>query len=197
MASVQIPNLPAAIGLNGTEELEVVQGGTSCRTTTQAIANLSLGSAYGTHGAFHSTVIQTNPIASAVNKMTYNTTTLSSGVTVVNNSQIKVAYSGVYNFQFSAQLEKTDGGTDNADIWIQINGSNVDYTNTRIELAGNNAKQIAAWNFVIQMSADQYVELCWSSADADVRLYAEGPNTGPARPGIPSVIATMTLVKPL
>lgn len=38
MSSVQIPNLPAAIGLSGAEELEIVQGGTSARTTVGAIA---------------------------------------------------------------------------------------------------------------------------------------------------------------
>jgi hypothetical protein len=36
---IQIPNLPVAITLNGSEQVEVVQAGTSCRTTTGAIAN--------------------------------------------------------------------------------------------------------------------------------------------------------------
>ena len=40
MANVQIPNLGVAISLSGTEEVEVVQSGTSRRATTQQIANL-------------------------------------------------------------------------------------------------------------------------------------------------------------
>lgn len=40
-SNIQIPNLPVAITLTGTEQVEVVQAGTSCRTTTQAIANLA------------------------------------------------------------------------------------------------------------------------------------------------------------
>jgi len=40
MANVQIPNLPVAIALSGTEEIEVVQSGTSRRATTQQIADL-------------------------------------------------------------------------------------------------------------------------------------------------------------
>ena len=40
-SNIQIPNLPVAITLTGTEQVEVVQSGTSCRTTTQAIANLA------------------------------------------------------------------------------------------------------------------------------------------------------------
>lgn len=36
---IQIPNLPVAINLDGSEQVEIVQAGTSCRTTTGAIAN--------------------------------------------------------------------------------------------------------------------------------------------------------------
>lgn len=197
MASVQIPNLPAAIALTGVEQLEIVQAGVSVRTTTQAIANLSVGSNFGAHGAFHHTLTQLSAGANQINKMVFNTTTLSDGVSVNSNSRITVAYNGIYNLEFSAQIQKTDGGTDNIDIWLQINGSNVDYTNTRIELAGNSAKSVASWNFLISLSAGQYAELCWSSADVDVNLHAEGPLVTPTRPGIPSVIATMTMIKPL
>lgn len=38
-AVVQIPQLPAATALNGTEQFEAVQAGVSVRVTTQQIAN--------------------------------------------------------------------------------------------------------------------------------------------------------------
>jgi parallel beta-helix repeat protein len=41
MSSVQIPNLPVAIALNGSEQLEAVQAGTSVRVTTNQIASLA------------------------------------------------------------------------------------------------------------------------------------------------------------
>ncbi len=40
-SNIQIPNLGVAIALSGQEQVEVVQAGTSKRTTTQAIANLA------------------------------------------------------------------------------------------------------------------------------------------------------------
>ena len=40
-SNIQIPNLGAAISLNGTEQLEMVQAGTSVRGTTQQIADLA------------------------------------------------------------------------------------------------------------------------------------------------------------
>jgi hypothetical protein len=41
VSSVQIPNLPVAISVTGTEQLEAVQSGTSVRVTSQQIASLS------------------------------------------------------------------------------------------------------------------------------------------------------------
>ena len=38
-SNVQIPNLPVGISLNGEEQLEAVQAGTSVRITSQQIAN--------------------------------------------------------------------------------------------------------------------------------------------------------------
>lgn len=40
MANVQIPNLPQAIGLSGSELVEAVQGGTSVRITVNQIASV-------------------------------------------------------------------------------------------------------------------------------------------------------------
>ena len=40
-SNIQIPNLPVGISLNGEEQLEAVQAGTSVRITSQQIANLA------------------------------------------------------------------------------------------------------------------------------------------------------------
>lgn len=40
-SNIQIPNLGVAVGLNGQEQVEIVQAGVSKRTTTQDIANLT------------------------------------------------------------------------------------------------------------------------------------------------------------
>ena len=146
------------------------------------------------YGAFYSTQDQTNAGATTANKMTYNVTDLSSGVTIVSNSRITIANGGVYNIQFSAQLDKTDSGDDVVDIWLCKNGSNVANTNTQITLVGNNGKHVAAWNFVVQAQAGDYYELCWSSPDAAVFLNYVAAASTPTRPAIPSVILTVTQI---
>jgi len=75
MSAIQIPNLPAATGLNGTEQLEGVQSGTSVKITTAQIANY-ISSAYPAPGI--SSVTGTAPIAAS---------TVSGAVTISLNSQ--------------------------------------------------------------------------------------------------------------
>lgn len=151
----------------------------------------ALGST-GYVGAFHDTTVQNN--AAEINKFRYNSTTISDGVAVVANTQLKVYHTGNYNIQFSAQIDKTDAGNDHIDIWLRKNGNDLEHTNTRVWVEGNNAKNVAAWNWVASASANDYFEVVWYSPDTQIRIYAEEPQTGPTRPGIPSIIITVTQV---
>ena len=151
------------------------------------------------YGNFYSTLTQTNvgeaQTPDIANAMTFNSPPDGVGVTIVSNSRITVANAGTYNLQFSAQVEKTNNGNDSIDIWLAKNGTNVAWSSTRTWLYGNNAKHVSAWNFVITLAANDYLELMWSSANPAVQLTAEGAATAPVRPEIPSVIATLTFVK--
>ena len=146
------------------------------------------------YGSFYSTQDQTNAGATATNKMTFNATDISSGVSIVSSSRITIANAGIYNIQFSAQLDKTDSGDDIVDIWLCKNGSPVANTNTQTTLVGNNGKHVAAWNFVVQASSGDYYELCWHSADTGVFLNYVAAASNPTRPAIPSIILTVTQV---
>ena len=79
-------------------------------------------------------------------------------------------------------------------IWLAENGANLDWTNTEVTVLGNHGKFVAAWNFVVEANDNDYFELMWSSADQFMQLTASAADTGPTRPGIPSVIVTVTQV---
>lgn len=153
----------------------------------------ALGST-GYVGSFYDTTIQTNPVANTVNLFTFNSTWITDGVQVIESSKLKVLHAGNWNIQFSAQVEKTDSGEDQINIWLRKNGSDIAYTNTRVTVDGNNAKVVTAWNWVVTSVANDYFQIAWSSADTDMRIYAEGAQTSPTRPGIPSIIVTVTQV---
>jgi len=144
------------------------------------------------YGAFYSTVTQTNAGATSANAITYNQTDLSNGVTIVSNSRITLANPGVYDIQFSAQVQKSSGGSDEKDIWLSKNGTELPFTNTSIILDGNPAYSVAAWNFLVQATGGDYYELYWHSSDTTIDLHAGATGSNPTRPAIPSVILTVT-----
>ena len=148
--------------------------------------------ATGSYGSFYDTTTQTNPVGNIPRSMSLNTTDITNGVSVSGstnpfNTYIKTENAGVYNIQFSAQLDKTDSGVDDVVIWLRKNGINLTDTATTITLNGNNDKQVAAWNWFVNSAANDYYQIIWQSLDTDLRLLAE-PADG--HPGIPSVIVT-------
>ena len=155
----------------------------------------STGTVFGYWGSFWDTTTQTNAGITAANVMRFNNMDLqSNGAYVTAGSRLTVTNTGVYNIQFSAQFDKTDSGRDDVEIWLSKNGTNVPDTATIIGADGNNAKIVAAWNFVIPMNANDYAELYWHSDDIQMRVYARPAATNPTRPSIPSIIATVTQV---
>lgn len=197
MAVIQIPNLPVASTLVGDEELEIVQAGVSCRTTTQDVANLAVPLVYfaGYYGSFCNTASQTNAGTTSANVVTFNVTTSSSGVSLAASTRLTAANAGVYNLQFSVQVSKSDDGNDDFDIWLRLNGSNVSNTNSRVTLTATGDTKLISRNYVVTLAAGGYVELVWSSADINMSLSAYAGGSNPTRPAVPSVIATLTLVQ--
>jgi len=68
-SNIQIPNLPVAIALSGTEQVEIVQAGASNRTTTQNIANLANISV-----AQNVTTTQKNALSATAGRLVFDTT---------------------------------------------------------------------------------------------------------------------------
>ena len=151
---------------------------------------------FNNYGTFYSTDNQLNPVAGAVNLVTYNNTAEAFGVSVdpLNPSRLLVTAAGVYNFQFSAQLDHAGGGKARFYIWFRRNGVDLPASATTLVLPGPNDELVAAWNYLMTMEAGDYFELVWSSPDAGARLLA-APAAAPV-PAIPSVIMTVTYVYP-
>ena len=148
------------------------------------------------YGAFSDTTTQTIVSANAAYAMTFNTTDAANGVSIGSpSSRLVVANQGVYNVQFSAQLDKSSGAAADVHIWLRKNGTNVPNTASKVVIQGTAAELVAAWNFIIQLEPTNYVELMWASSDTNVVLLAA--STTSVWPAIPSVICTITQVNNL
>lgn len=153
----------------------------------------------GYHGSFQSNVDQTTAGIATPTLVRYEITDLSYGVSVASNptgpanTRIKVDHQGVYNFQFSIQVVAGDNNQQ-VYFWLKKNGSDVSASNTEVDLPNKDYGYVAAWNFLISMAANDYVELSWSATNVGTFLNSGTPGAGYG-PLIPSVIATMCLVR--
>ena len=145
------------------------------------------------YGAFHDTTTQTAAVINTAYPVTFNATDLSSNVTIgTPTSRVITSVAGIYNFQFSIQLHKTNASVGFVYIWARINGTDVANSASKIALNGSQAETIAAWNFVLNMNANDYFELVWSTDDTGCQLLYN--TTVAPVPAIPSVILTVTQV---
>lgn len=149
------------------------------------------------YGVFSDLTMQSGSADTAY-AMKLNTTEIASGFSIVSGSRITAANAGTYNLQFSVQLEQTTNNAADVSIWLRKNGTNVPNTNTDLTVqkatSGGVAKMVAAWNFIVQLNATQYVELMWSSTRSDTQLHYHDVVSTPSRPATPSVIVTMTQI---
>jgi hypothetical protein len=148
------------------------------------------------HASYFDTTTQTNPVADSVNLFTFDSIVSEFQVKRgVPTSKIYAANTGLYNIQFSAQLDKTGGGASSVYIWPRVNGQNVADSATKMVIDGPNNEIVPAWNFLLPMKAGDYFELAWQSPDTAVVILAE-PASGNI-PGIPSIILTVVYVSRL
>lgn len=148
------------------------------------------------YGSFSDTTLQVAASINTAYAMTFNTTDSSNGVSRGSpTSRLVVDNQGVYNVQFSAQLDSLSGGTVNVYIWLRKNGTNVPNTASTIAIQGTAARTVAAWNFIIQLEPTNYVELMWATDSTNARILAASATS--VWPAIPSVICTITQVNNL
>lgn len=148
------------------------------------------------YGQFSDTTTQSGSADTAYS-MKLNTIDFAHQVTIANGTRITPANTGIYNLQFSAQLQNTANTTIDFDIWLAYTGSNVANSNTNITLtkvAGSLGRSVAAWNWLLPIVANDYVEIKWSCNSSTGEILSHGTQTNPLRPAIPSVIATLTQI---
>ena len=163
-------------------------------TSTGGSGSGGFNTATGSYGSFFDTTTQTASLANTPYPMRFNTTDVTNGVSISGSSNnfIKIANSGIYDLQFSAQLARSAGsGTEDVLIWLRKNGTDLSWTNTDVTFTGgSNVRQVAAWNWFLNAAAGDAYEIVWSTTSANIVIEA---NTTP-NPDVPSVIATVARI---
>jgi hypothetical protein len=149
------------------------------------------------YGSFTSNVTQTNPVANVARRFSADTTEINNGVILSANTRFVVQNTGVYNLQFSMQLQQTNNVNSSISIWFRKNGVDIPRTNTELGIdkgGGGTSQLVAAWNIVESLAANEYLEIMWSSPDTGMEILWENTKTSPTRPSTPSLIVSLTQV---
>lgn len=158
------------------------------------------------HGSFYDTETQSDGVDTP-NAVQLNSTFTEDtfGISIANNAsnkptRVTTEFPGVYNFQFSLQLENQDNAQHEVTIWVRINGVDVPNTTTLVTVPARKSASIygygvAAWNFVLTMQGGDYFELIWASTSALVTIPYSPEQVSPyPHPAVPSTILTVSFV---
>lgn len=154
------------------------------------------------YGSFQDGTDQTAANTTTAYAITFDTTDFSNGVTLSNSSRLNVSQDGIYNIQFSVQLENSTNDTQDVDIWFRKNGTDIAkscsvYGLPARKSSGDPSHNIAALNFFVSLLANDYIQIMWRTSNVGVTIQHYAAGTSPTRPVTPSVIATVSFVSNL
>lgn len=150
------------------------------------------------YGSYYDTTTQSIAVINTAYPITLNSTAnkindgpMQYGVYIgTPTSRVYVDIAANYNIQFSLQLYSSSSSAKIVTIWLRVNGTDVADSATNFTLNSNNQAAVAAWNFVLNLSAGDYFELVWSSDSTAVTIQSLAASA--PRPAIPGVILTVT-----
>jgi hypothetical protein len=148
------------------------------------------------YGCFYDTTDQAATTVDTETVVTFDTTSVTRGVTVQDNTEITAAYAGTYNAQFSVQLLNTNSQEADVWLWLKKNGTNVVDSGGRVTVPSRHGSidghLITGWNNFVELDVGDYLELYWETTALTTTL-----ETVPAasdHPAAPSVIFTLDRV---
>jgi hypothetical protein len=145
----------------------------------------------GYWGSFWDTTTQTNASSSNVMRLN-NTDGDSNGVRITSGSKITFDHDGIYNLQFSAVFTSDNASSNDVNVWFNKNGSTLSDSNTILTIAGQ-SNAVAAWNYVLKLYSNDFIELYWSSPESTMKI-EYSPSQSAIIPATPSLIVTATQV---
>jgi hypothetical protein len=151
---------------------------------------------YMPRGLFYSTVDQTAALANTGYPVEFENTYIGNGISIggADDTRITATDDGVYNFQVTLQLEHNNSSAATLWTWINKNGTDQPYGGQKNTIKGNDDIAVH-WNFSIDLTAGQYIEMYWATSDTQLNLHTEAA-TAP-HPGLPSAVVAVSFVSNL
>jgi hypothetical protein len=156
---------------------------------SQVFRNLTLTGAPAVYISLSSTTTQAIP-ALAEQIVTYTNVEVGKDITFTAPSDILIEEDGDYLINYSAQLDKTMGGSNpqEIDVYLKVNGTAVPRSGTKAEINANQELCLAV-DYILNLKKNDVLQVACFSPTAQTRLLAVPAN--PPVPEIPSIIANV------
>jgi hypothetical protein len=181
-------------------DVQEIGGWISKQLDVKNIIDASNDTGTRTFGQFHDNTIQLHTSLNSPKAMELNTTDFYNGIVINTDgfgrpTLIQVPSAGIYNLQFSAQVNRTTGGAiEKASIWFRQNGVDIPNSNTHVNMIANTTYLVASWNIYVDCQASDTIQLMWSVSLLTIRLLAEAPDLIVPHPATPSLIVTISKI---
>lgn len=137
------------------------------------------------YGDFYNTTNLTQAAINTPLAITFNNTTISSGVSIGSpTSRIVTAFSGVYDFKLTIQANKTSASIGYLWVWIRKNGTDISNSALKYAIQGNSAETVISRVQSISMGANDYIEIMWAVDSTSINLFSDAPTV--FAPSVPS-----------
>ncbi len=149
------------------------------------------------YASFSSTATQSVANIANAQAITYNTTGVNKGITLVSNSRITLPQVGNYALSFSAISNHSGSSSPKwFNIWLAKNGNAVDNSSTVVTLTKQEPLTVVATFDISCTTAGDYYELYMAGEQTDCQILATPaqaavPATSPAMPACPSIIVAV------
>lgn len=124
----------------------------------------------------------------------FRTMDITNGISMVNDTQITFAHTGIYNLQFSFQFQNADVQEHDVTIWIRKNGTDVPGSAGFVAVVsshgGGPGHVVTSWNYLLDVVGGDYYEFMWSATSTQVTM--EYYPAGNPPPSTASAIVTVT-----
>ena len=132
----------------------------------------------------------------------FNTTDFSNNVVLADTTKMTVVTPGIYNMQFSVQLQNEDNAPQDVFLWLRQNGTDIIGSTGKVGMpqrkgVNDPTHDIKGWNYFLSMNAGDYVEVWWSTTGVNVTIPNYIATPLPTKPSTASVVATLSFVSAL
>jgi len=148
---------------------------------------------------FYDTAKQT-AFTSTATPVKFNFKQIANKISIANNTannptRIVVLEAGIFQVNYHLQFIKSDAGTDEIIVWFRKNSAAIAYTNNTYIIQGSGIKNTINNNFLLELDANDYIELFFSVKNVNTALQGTTSTTAtPSRPATPAASISMYTV---